>query len=696
MKNRVIKIVSGLLAVIVAMLAILPATVTQAKVPYKTYTQDGYNRYVETQTSYTPVTTITKIVVGSEQEADIELKKPQDIKITDDGFIYIADTGEDRIVVATLDGKFVKSFGDDILKNPVGIFVDANKNVYVADSEHKNKREGAILVFDKDGNLINQYNKPESQLYGSAPFQPQKIAVDKRGNMYITTSGNTNGIVQITPTDGGTFLGYFGTNKTEVTPLQMFLNLILSDEQKAKDNALLPMSVTNLSIDEKNLIYTLVASTGSSEPLRKLNVAGKNLMTVDVPPENGISLSSGKYENVFVASTDGIIYEYSKEGSMLFRFGGSDDSSEYRVGLFNMIAAIDVDANDNIYVLDSGMNQIQIFEPTEFTNLVHKSLELYQRGLYSESMEYLEEVIKMNSLFDYANQAMGQALYQEMRFEESIKYYRLAKDTIGYSEAFWELRNEWLNENIINSMGIIVGLIILSKVLKAFDRKKGIFNPIRKATKGFREAKLFRQITHGFYYMKHPLDGAYAVKRQGMKSFKATAFLMFVIIIFDLVNRYFGGFLVKTVRDGEYNIPTDVFFIIFAFTFAAAVTYLICTINDGESRFTELYAGFVYSFTPYLVIQPMIYLFGNVVTFNEMFIIDFANTIMMVWIATLLFLTIKEINNYSVKETVKVIAISVFAAVIFALIAFIVYVLAAQVVTFVTSIYGEVVYRIGN
>ena len=70
---------------------------------------------------------------------------------------------------------------------------------------------------------------------------------------------------------------------------------------------------------------------------------------------------------------------------------------------------------------------------------------------------------------------------------------------------------------------------------------------------------------------------------------------------------------------------------------------------------------------------------------------------MLTWIVILVFLSIKEINNYSVKETFKVIGLTIFATFIFALMAFIMYVLVAQVWEFITAIYGEAVTRIvGN
>jgi hypothetical protein len=69
---------------------------------------------------------------------------------------------------------------------------------------------------------------------------------------------------------------------------------------------------------------------------------------------------------------------------------------------------------------------------------------------------------------------------------------------------------------------------------------------------------------------------------------------------------------------------------------------------------------------------------------------------MVTWIVILLFLAIKEVNNYSLKETIKIILLTAFTALIAVLVLFIVYVLISQVIDFVQAIYGEVVYRLGN
>lgn len=340
-----------------------------ADTPYKTFTLDGYGRIVENQTAYIPVTSITKV-------GELSFKNASDMKITDDEEIYIADTGGKRILVSDINGNLLRVYGEGILTEPTGIFVTEDKYLYVAD-----KGAQKIIVMNPEGDVVKEYTKPDHPLYGAGvEFKPQKLAVDSKGIMYILCEGNTNGIVQISPTDGGTFLGYYGTNITSVTFLDIFRRAILTDEQLAKLPKNLPKTPKNLFIDEKGLVYTVTqggAKDGTG--LRKLNVAGNNLITPDLVDPLPSAVSVGNYENIYVVSEQGYVYEYNKDGSLLFVFGGKD-SGRLRIGLFQKAVAIDVDKSDNIYVLDQEKNEIQVFKPTEFTDLVHEALYLYQSG----------------------------------------------------------------------------------------------------------------------------------------------------------------------------------------------------------------------------------------------------------------------------------------------------------------------------
>lgn len=655
----------------------------RADSPYRTYTIDGYGYVTETQTAYLPFETITKI-------GDEALVGPTDFTLTDEGSMYILDSGNCRVVVSDMEGNLIDTFGEGILVNPRGMYVTKDLTCYVADRDAR-----SIFVFDREGELIQTYGKPDHPLYGSTQdFLPLKIVVNESGTMYIICESNNNGIVQISPVEGGTFLGYFGTNNTSASLWRIIWRAIQTDAQRAKSQGNLPSTPDNMAIDEKGLIYTVTRGE-KYDTLKRLNIAGVNMIECDAYEDVPAAVAVGNHDNVFVASTNGYIYEYNNEGDLLFVFGGSDDGQQ-RIGLSTKVEAIQIGADDKIYVLDSDKAQIQIFEPTEFTNYLHEALYLFSKGRYTESKVPLEEVLRMNNLFDYANMAMGKALLQEENYEEAIRYAKLAKDYDGYSDAFWEIRNEWLKRNLVTVVFIIVGLWLAKKLITLADKKWNILKGPKAVLEKLGSRKLIRELRYMFFFIRHPIDGCYGMKRQNKVSLASANVMLIIGILFFIINKYFCGFLFKTVREGYYDIFSDVGLLLVGLLLITGCNYLMCTINEGEGKLKDIYCSFIYSLTPYLVFMPVIFAISHVVTYNESFFVEFAQLFMYAWIAVLLFISIREINNYTIKETVKIIFLTIFTILIALLLAFIIYVLWAQVFDFIQSLCGEVVYKIGN
>ncbi|MDF2845966.1 MAG: pgl1, partial [Herbinix sp.] len=613
------------------------ASVAYAEVPYKTYTHTGYGYLTETQAAYVPGTSISKI-------GDTSLVGARDMMITEDGEIYIADTGNKRILVSDLQGNYIKEFGADVLMNPCGIFVTKDKLTYVADRDAEK-----IFVFDAAGKVVNEYGKPNHPLYGDEmSFMPLKIVVNNAGIMFIICEANMNGIVH--------------TNYTTLSIIDKFKSIVSTDEQKAKKVSNKPATPDNLAIDEKGLIYTVTRgkqsdnqkSTDDNE-LKRLNIAGKNIINPDQWDGLPVAVAAGNHDNVYMVSQLGYVYEFSNEGEMLFVFGGSDDGKQ-RVGLSKKTEAISVDKNDNIYILDSDMNK---------------------------------------STFAYSNKAMGRALLQEDNYFEAMKFAKLSYDYTTYSDSFWEIRNIWISNYLIPVVGAILVLMIILRILKRLHKKYGIFNSANEQIIKVKRVPLISRVRYSLYFMKHPIDGSYGVRWEGKASYLSANILLAVFIAINVIYKYYSGFLYKPSIEGYYSVLSDIGTVLIAFLILIGCNYLICTINDGEGSFKQIYCAFVYCLTPYIIFQPVVFLLTHVFTINEKFLIQAPQQLIIAWIVILIFITIKEINNITLKETVKVIALTFFAVLIVLLVAFVLYLLWSQVLDFIQAIGGEAVHRLG-
>lgn len=151
-------------------------------------------------------------VIGEAGRESGQFKLPKSVYQAEDGRIYVADTGNNRVQVFKANGKFDFTFGSrgrktGQLNGPQGIVVNSKGLIYVADT--KNHR---IQIFNRQGIFLSAFgekssnNKDEKPAKGSFML-PTELALDKNENLYVVDGGN-NRIQVFSGT--GDFLRSFG------------------------------------------------------------------------------------------------------------------------------------------------------------------------------------------------------------------------------------------------------------------------------------------------------------------------------------------------------------------------------------------------------------------------------------------------------------------------------------------------------
>jgi len=69
--------------------------------------------------------------MGSKGNGDGQLEQVKDIDLDKDGNIYAADSGNNRIAIFALDGKFIANAGAGKIEKPLLVEVDTAGNIYV-------------------------------------------------------------------------------------------------------------------------------------------------------------------------------------------------------------------------------------------------------------------------------------------------------------------------------------------------------------------------------------------------------------------------------------------------------------------------------------------------------------------------------------------------------------------------------------
>jgi tetratricopeptide (TPR) repeat protein len=642
-----------------------------ADAPYNTWAWGPGERAVRTQDAYTPM-----------DEIELPISSAEDMFITPDGMMYIADTGHGEILKLH-NFQVVATYGTGILQGPTGIYVDDQGTMYIADA-----KSNTIVILDQDGNLIKQFGRPTEPLFGmDKDFLPQKIAVDARQNLYIISQGSVNGIVQMNT--NGNFIGYFGANASTMSLKMILQRMFLTKaqlEQFVKNEAASP---SNLAIGQQGIIYTVTAGTSWWTSISAFTISGKNIFPRTYGSINFRDINVSDDGLILAVDGGGYLYEYDLNGHLLFFFGATDNGVQ-RLGTLKNPTAVER-YQDNIYVLDKDKNAVVVYKTTEFAKKVHDGVRLYIQGYYDEARPYFEEVLNYNGSFIMAYQGIADAYFKDGDYPNALTAYRYAEDQAGYSNAFWELRNLVLQKYLGSAILALLGLWLVQVVVSRLDKRYQWFGPVRKWFRDLQRLKLLDDFIFMFRFIKQPVDSFYYIKKNQRGSLLYAGLIYTWVVVARVLSLYLTGFIFNKYTVLAYiKVGNEVVTALLLIFIWNAANYLISTISDGEGRVRDVVIGSAYSLFPYALFVLPIALISNVLTLNEIFIYKFSLDIMWFWTVMMLFIMVKEIHNYSFSETVSNVLLTIFTMGLFLLTGYILYVLFRQLYDFISAIIQEI------
>lgn len=246
---------------------------------------------------------------------EARLNLPVNITVDAEQNIFIADTYNNSIrkvdaktgIITTIVRNEDK-FATGALKDPTGVAIDNQNNLYIA--ELKNKRIRRVNTDSgSEMTLVGQKSETEQPNINQNLEGPFNVVFDSEGNMFVSVVGEN--MIRRVDFATGEISDYAGTGERGFS----------GDGEKATKAKL--FSPTGLVIDSKDNLYI---SDSGNERVRKIDTKTGIITTVAGTGKRGFS---GDNEKATVAK------------------------------LFNPLG-LAVDVNDNLYIVDRGNNRIRM------------------------------------------------------------------------------------------------------------------------------------------------------------------------------------------------------------------------------------------------------------------------------------------------------------------------------------------------
>lgn len=657
-------------------------------------------------------TYVLKSVINNPQtegEAFNGFNAPEDLFLNAQGHLFVTDSGNNRIVKLDTDGNLLQVFTgpeDSPLKNPQGVFADDEGNMYIADTGNKR-----IVHLSADGSLVEVFGRPNSEkLAEDFIFDPTKVIVSNTGYIYALKGH------YLLCLDGyNNFRGYVGQSKISFDLSEVLVRMFGSEKQIAAIRTRVAASYTNIFLDSTGMILASTLDSRDGE-IKRLNAVGDNIYR-NYGASSDFSLfgdfmayafddltfSYGdrglKMANFVDATADqnGIIsaldsatckvFQYDTEGNLLAIFG---DSGEANGSFVNPVSLVS-DSEGNLYVLDKGKNNIQIFQPTQFIKNIHAAVEQYHFGDYEKAEIIWQEVLDTCENYQMANIGLAKAAFKQGKWQEAMAQYKLAADRQGYSQAYSEYRHSILRSYFLPVCAGAIAIAVLlgfSIVILKKTGEKALERHYAHAPNRFHVGNM---LACGIATLFHPFD-TFALVKGNRKNLKwqvgtiilGTAFTVRVFFIYGV------HYPLVQLDPRDANVLLEFATLILPVVTFSIATYMVCSIVGGESKLDEIFTANCFSMVPYILVTAPLTLLSHIMSREESGLFSFI--INATWILILFFfvLNIYILNNYTVKKTLAVALLSLFVMVLIWIVILMALSLTVQLVEFVSGIVREI------
>jgi len=201
-------------------------------------------------------------------------------------------------------------------------------------------------------------------------------------------------------------------------------------------------------------------------------------------------------------------------------------------------------------------------------------------------------------------------------------------------------------------------------------------------------------LKYSLYVITHPLDGFWDLTHEKRGSIGAANIIIGLAVIVEVLRLTLTNFQFVTINMEYFNSVIVAMRILLPVGLWTVANWSLTTLMDGKGRMAEIYMAVCYALTPYVIINVIMIILSQFITFDEGAIYWVLAGFAAAWTGILLLAAMMMVHDYSLLKTILSSLLTVIGMGVMVFIFVIFFSLISDAVSYFISLYKEIIFRL--
>jgi hypothetical protein len=205
---------------------------------------------------------------------------------------------------------------------------------------------------------------------------------------------------------------------------------------------------------------------------------------------------------------------------------------------------------------------------------------------------------------------------------------------------------------------------------------------------------LGRTLKYSLYTCTHPLDGFWDLTHEKRGSIAAANVIVFAAVLIELLRLTLTSFQFVSINMEFFNAAIVLLRILLPVLLWTVANWSLTTLMDGKGKMGEIYMAIGYALVPYVIINAIMIILSQVITFEEGAVYWFLAGLAALWTAILILAGMMMVHDYSFGKTILSSFLTIIGMGVIVFIFVIFFSLVSDSIAYFISLYKEILFRV--